>query len=109
MHPNCVHYHIEIKTNMNEVHYEENGSKGRYYLKSNESTAAELTISIADSKLWIIDHTSVSDDFRNKGFGEKLVEKVVLDAMEKGAKILPLCPFAKSVFDKRPDWNSIRN
>jgi predicted GNAT family acetyltransferase len=93
---------------METIQFEDQGSKGRYFIRIKDQTAAELTISIADSKLWIIDHTSVNDDYRNKGFGERLVEKTVLDAIAVGAKILPLCPFARSLFDKRPDWNSIR-
>lgn len=93
---------------MEKIQFENLGSKGRYFILVDGQTSAELTISIADSKLWIIDHTSVVDDYRNSGYGLRLVEKAVDDAMQKGAKILPLCPFARSVFDQRPDWNSIR-
>lgn len=93
---------------MEKIQFEDLGSKGRYFIFIDGQTAAELTISIAESKFWIIDHTSVADDFRNSGFGLRLVEKVVDEAMQKGAKILPLCPFARSVFDQRPDWSSIR-
>lgn len=93
---------------MEKVKYEEIGGKGRYFILKNDLTVAELTMSLADSKLWIIEHTWVEDEFRNSGFGLRLVEKAVDHAMEKGAEILPLCPFARQVFDQRPDWNSIR-
>lgn len=93
---------------MEKIQFDQDGSKGRYFILNNGKTAAELTTSIADSKLWIIDHTAVDDQFRNSGYGLRLVEHVVNEAIEKGAQILPLCPFARSVFDKRPDWNSVR-
>ncbi len=42
-----------------------------------------------------------------KGFGKKMVTKAVEFAREKGIKILPLCPFAKSVFDKTPEFRDV--
>jgi predicted GNAT family acetyltransferase len=42
-----------------------------------------------------------------KGFGKKMVVKAVEFAREKGIKIIPLCPFAKSVFDKTPEFNDV--
>ena len=48
----------------------------------------------------IIEHTDVDDSLRGQGVGNKLLERVVAFAREKNVKIIPLCPFAKSVFDK---------
>ncbi|MBA6155344.1 N-acetyltransferase [Tenacibaculum sp. S7007] len=48
----------------------------------------------------IIDHTEVGDNLRGKGVGYKLVEASVNFMREKGIKAIPLCPFAKSIFDK---------
>jgi predicted GNAT family acetyltransferase len=42
-----------------------------------------------------------------KGFGKMMVMKAVEYAREKGIKILPLCPFAKSVFDKTPEISDV--
>ena len=36
-----------------------------------------------------------------------MVTKAVEFAREKGIKILPLCPFAKSVFDKTPEFRDV--
>lgn len=49
---------------------------------------------------FIIDHTEVSPGFSGQGIGKKLVMAAVEFARERGGKILPLCPFAKSVFEK---------
>ena len=55
----------------------------------------------------IIDHTEVNQGNEGKGFGKKMVTKAVEFAREKGIKILPLCPFAKSVFDKTPEFRDV--
>ena len=44
----------------------------------------------------------VSEDYRGQGIGRQLLDKVVEFAREKNLKIIPLCPYAKSVFDKEP-------
>lgn len=55
----------------------------------------------------IIDHTEVSPDFSGKGVGRELVLAAVAYARESKVKILPLCPFAKSVFDKNADLQDV--
>ena len=42
-----------------------------------------------------------------KGFGKKMVTKAVEYARENHIKIIPLCPFAKSVFDKTPNFKDV--
>ena len=42
-----------------------------------------------------------------KGFGKKMVLKSVEYAREKGIKIVPLCPFVKSFFDKTSEFRDV--
>ena len=79
---------------------EEEGTKGRAFVAQNSETLAEMTYSKAGDSLMIIDHTEVGDSLRGQGVGRKLLDKIVAMAREKNIKIMPLCPFAKSVFDK---------
>jgi len=55
----------------------------------------------------IIEHTEVDDALSGKGVGLSLVTTAVEYARTHHIKILPLCPFAKSVFDKRPEFNDV--
>jgi len=55
----------------------------------------------------IIDHTEVSDDMRGQDLGKALVEAGVEYARERELKIIPLCPFAKSVIEKDPDLQDV--
>ena len=95
-------------TGQSEIMLEEHGAKGRYVLKpQGESEEAELTFSRASEALIIVDHTGVPDAFRGRGYGRLLAERVVVDAREKGFKIVPLCPFFKAQADRHPDWADV--
>jgi uncharacterized protein len=87
----------------------EHGSKGAFIIKMNNERLAEMTYSKAGDKLIIIDHTDVSDALRGKGAGKQLVHAAVEYARANQIKIIPLCPFAKAVFDKTPEFNDVLN
>lgn len=55
----------------------------------------------------IIDHTEVNEAYSGKGIGKQLVLESVKYARENKIKILPLCPYAKSVFDKNADLHDV--
>ena len=68
---------------------------------------AEMTYTTAGAERVIIDHTTVDDALRGTGAGKKLVASAVQLARAEHKKILPLCPFAKSVFDKTPQYADV--
>lgn len=84
-----------------EIQHEQNGSKGAFFVETDGERLAEMTYSMAGNELIIIDHTEVSDQLRGKNAGYQLVKAAVDMARSKAIKILPLCPFAKSVFEKK--------
>ena len=93
---------------MNEIlELEYNEKKGSFYININDKTEAKMTFVFAGENKIIIDHTEVNSGNNGKGFGKKMVEKAVEFAREKGISILPLCPFAKSVFDKNPEFRDV--
>ena len=59
-----------------------------------------MTYSWAGTDKFIIDHTDVSDTLRGQGVGRYLLDAAVQFARDRQVKIIPLCPFAKSVFQK---------
>lgn len=83
-----------------EIKHTENGSKGEFYIGEEGHHLAEMTYSWAGEDKFIIDHTHVEDELRGQNVGRLLVNSAVEFARAKGVKILPLCPFAKSVFNK---------
>jgi uncharacterized protein len=92
-----------------EILQKDDGKKGMFYIEQNGQIVAEMTyVWAGDSKI-IIDHTEVDDSLGGKGIGKQLVEKAVVFAREKSIKIMPLCPFAKSVFDKVKEFQDVLN
>ncbi len=84
-----------------DIQQQQNGAKGSFFIRENDTILAEMTYSMAGDALMIIDHTEVSDALRGKNVGYQLVKKAVDYAREKQIRIMPLCPFAKAVFDKK--------
>lgn len=91
---------------MTEIKHED-GRKGKFEILVDGTLAGEMTYTWAGDTKFIIDHTEVKEGFEGQGLGKKLVLAAVDFAREKNAKIMPLCPYAKSVFDKSPDLKDI--
>ncbi|WP_166334967.1 GNAT family N-acetyltransferase [Sphingobacterium chungjuense] len=75
-------------------------NKGYFKATEDNKEAGRMTYSWAGDSRIIIDHTEVNPDFKGKNVGKTILMEIVNFAREKNIKILPLCPFAKSVFDK---------
>ncbi len=89
------------------IQIEEEGQKGRAFIGTATETKAEMTFSKAGDNLIIIDHTEVGDSLRGKGVGRLLLNALVKMAREREIKVMPLCPFAKSVFVKDPSIRDV--
>lgn len=74
--------------------------RGYFEAVEDGKEAGKMTYTWAGDTKFIIDHTEVNPDFNGKGVGKKLVMAAVEYARTNNLKIIPLCPFAKSVFDK---------
>jgi len=88
------------------IRHERSGHKGAFVMERDGKRVAEMTYTVAGSRV-IIDHTTVDDALRGTGAGGKLVEAAVQWARAEKVKLLPLCPFAKSVFDKTPGYRDV--
>jgi len=85
-----------------------NDTKRGYFEAIEEGNeAGKMTYTWAGDSKFIIDHTEVSPDFNGKGVGKKLLMAAVEYARTNNLKIIPLCPFAKSVFDKVEEINDV--
>ncbi|URM35324.1 GNAT family N-acetyltransferase [Flavobacterium anhuiense] len=81
--------------------------RGYFEAVEDGKEAGKMTYTWAGDSKFIIDHTEVSPDFNGKGVGKKLVMAAVDYARANNLKIIPLCPFAKSVFDKVPEIHDV--
>ncbi len=91
---------MELKSDYNE-------KNGTFYLEENGKRQAEMTYVFAGTGKIIIDHTEVFPGNEGKGLGKQLVKAAVDFARGNGLKILPVCPYAKSVMEKTPEYADV--
>ena len=84
--------------------YDKNGF---FYIETDGKIEAKMTFVFAGDDKIIIDHTEVNPLNNGKGYGKMMISKAVEIAREKNIKIIPLCPFAKSVFDKTLEFKDV--
>lgn len=90
-----------------EIKHSESGSKGAFYIELDGKRVGEMTYSVAGTGRIIIDHTEVGEELKGKGAGKQFVAAAVAYARENNLKILPLCPFARSVFERTRDYDDV--
>ncbi len=88
---------------MTAIKHEDSGSKGRFYIKEGEAYLAQMTYSRPGDDKIIIAHTEVDEQLKGQGIGKKMLDELVTWARAEHLKIIPLCPFAKSVMEKKLD------
>ena len=82
-----------------QIQHTDNGKKGKFFVAQDGVEVAEMTYVWVGDKQFIIDHTEVSETLKGQHVGNQLVAAGVEFAREKQVKVIPLCPFAKHVFD----------
>ncbi|MFT3908199.1 MAG: GNAT family N-acetyltransferase [Ferruginibacter sp.] len=77
-------------------------TRGIFFIEVENEKLAALYFSLSPG-IMTINHTEVDEKLAGKNIGLQLVNHAVDYARTNNLKIIPLCPFAKKVFDKRPD------
>jgi predicted GNAT family acetyltransferase len=80
--------------------------RGMFYMGHDGGILAEMVYTLSGNKM-VIEHTEVNVELEGQGVGKKLVQTAVEYARTHELKILPLCPFAKSVFNKVTEWQDV--
>lgn len=88
------------------IRHVSSGHRGAFVLERGGERLAELTYTVAGSRV-ILDHTQVDERLRGSGSGAQLVAAAVAWARAENRKLLPLCPFARSVFEKTPGYADV--
>lgn len=90
------------------VRHEITETKGAFTAFEEEKKVGEMTYSAAgDDKIIIDDHTDVHPEEKGKGIGRVLLERAVEYARDNQIKIIPLCPYAKSMFGRDVDIRDV--
>jgi predicted GNAT family acetyltransferase len=89
------------------IEHKQTSTKGFFLIYENGERLAEMAYSKAGEETMIIESTDVSEKLRGKGAGKQLVAAAVDYARKNNKRIMPLCPFAKSVFDKVKEYEDV--
>lgn len=92
---------------MIEVKQIESGTKGFFGAFDDDKEAGRMSYTFAGETRMILDHTEVDDAYRGKNIGKRILMEVVEYARQNKIKIIPLCPFAKSVFDRMEEIRDV--
>lgn len=92
---------IELKLNDEQ--------RGAFVINEGDDHLAEMAIRIAGQNLTVY-HTEVSPKLRGQGVGIQLLARMVDYARQHHLKVIALCPYVYSQFEKHPEqyadvWN----
>lgn len=90
-----------------DIQKNDDGKRGMLIATINGDQAGMITYTWAGDDKFIIDHTEAKPDFAGQGVGKQLVVAAVALARTEKVKVIPLCPFAKSVMEKTPDFADV--
>lgn len=92
---------------MSNIVHETSAKGGGFYYETNGKRLAEMVYVMAGEHKMIIEHTLVDESLKGQGIGKKLQAELVAYVREKGIRVLPLCPFAKAMFEKTKEWQDV--
>ena len=82
-------------------------TKGFFFLAGPKEPLAKMVYTMPSPDKMIIEHTEVSEELKGQNVGFQLVKTAVDFAREHHIKIIPLCPFANSVFKRKPEFADV--
>ena len=91
------------------VQHKQREGSGYFYVQVDGEKLARMTYTQPDSENMFIEHTEVDDEIRGKNVGYQMVKTAVQFARNHQLKIVPVCPFVKSVFDKKREYEDVLN
>lgn len=89
------------------IQHKEREDDGMFYVKVDGEILARMTYSKPDDKKIIVEHTEVADEIRGKNVGYQMVNTAVQYVRNHNLKLVPVCPFVKAVFDKKPEYKDV--
>jgi predicted GNAT family acetyltransferase len=80
--------------------------RGMFYVWHDGGILAEMVYTQHENQM-VIEHTEVNVELEGQGVGKQLVFTAVEYARTHNLKIVPLCPFAKKILSKTPEWQDV--
>lgn len=88
------------------IQQENHEGHGRFHIEVNGQDMAEMTYNWKPGVMVIL-HTEVNDALAGQGIGKQLVAAAVDYARAQHVVIHPICPYAKKVLERNPDYADV--
>lgn len=79
-----------------------------FYAYCDGRPIGKITFVRTGPNIVIIDHTEVDDNYRNSDIELNLVRCVCRLAREQHRNVLPICPIARNMFSRHPEFDDVR-
>jgi len=90
-----------------QIQHNQQDQEGTFFIEKSGDIVAEMTYYLKGENTIVIDHTEVDESLRGRNIGFELVKEGVEYARKQNLKIVPLCEFAKSVFNKKEELRDV--
>jgi len=90
-----------------EINHIESEGKGTFVAVDDDIQLGEIAYNMNNEGRLVITQTGVEAAAKGRGVGRSLVYKVADYARVNQLKIVPICPFAKSIFDRHRDIQDV--
>lgn len=84
-----------------------NEEQNRFFIQE-EELVGEIKFRLEDSNM-LVTKTYVNPNYRGKSIARILVDKVVEKARNENLKIVPICSYVNSTFEKNPEYSDVWN
>ncbi|MBD2844797.1 N-acetyltransferase [Paenibacillus sp. IB182496] len=78
-----------------------------YVMEENGQVVGQVEVDAHDDGVLEITHTYVKERVRGRGLGEQLIECVVRQARRNGRAIVPSCPYALALFERKASYRDV--
>lgn len=92
-----------------DIQHFDNREQGVFFLNNAENTRlAEMTYQYRNAETIVIDHTFVDPSLRGQGVAKQLFDAGIQFARENQLKIIPICSYAVTMFQRDPTLADVK-
>lgn len=102
-----ANFFLALEKQVMTIQHKEGHNRGIFFIEDEDDVVAEIVYAKSSDNTLIIEHTEVDKPLRDQNIGYELVHKTMDYARMHGMKVSPVCPFAKAVIDKKPEWQDL--
>ena len=82
--------------------------QARRFVADVEGQTAYITYRERDGRVLELDHTYVPRALRGGGIASQLTARALDYARERGARVVPSCPFVAAYIERHPEYRELR-